>query len=41
MPSEHELLKSEIHGATVTEADVHYIGSFSIDEDLMSEPTSP
>ncbi len=30
-----ELLKSKIHRATVTEADVHYIGSISIDEDLM------
>jgi len=35
MPLERELLKSKIHRATVTEADVHYIGSISIDEDLM------
>lgn len=35
MPFERELLKSKIHRATVTEADVHYIGSISIDEDLM------
>jgi aspartate 1-decarboxylase len=30
-----ELLKSKIPPGTVTEADVHYIGSISIDEDLM------
>ena len=35
LPLERELLKSKIHRATVTEADVHYIGSISIDEDLM------
>lgn len=35
MPFQRELLKSKIHRATVTEADVHYIGSISIDEDLM------
>jgi aspartate 1-decarboxylase len=35
MPAERELLKSKIHRATVTEADVNYIGSISIDEDLM------
>jgi len=35
MALERELLKSKIHRATVTEADVHYIGSISIDEDLM------
>ncbi len=29
------LLKSKIHRATVTEADLHYIGSITIDEDLM------
>ena len=28
------LLKSKIHRATVTEADVNYVGSLSIDEDL-------
>lgn len=35
MSFQRELLKSKIHRATVTEADVHYIGSISIDEDLM------
>lgn len=30
-----ELLKSKIHRATVTQADLNYIGSITIDEDLM------
>lgn len=30
-----EILKSKIHRATITEADLNYIGSISIDEDLM------
>lgn len=30
-----EILKSKIHRATITEANVHYIGSIGIDEDLM------
>lgn len=30
-----EVLKSKIHRATVTDADIHYIGSITIDEDLM------
>jgi aspartate 1-decarboxylase len=30
-----EVLKSKIHKVTVTEANLHYIGSVSIDEDLM------
>ncbi|MDR2362365.1 MAG: aspartate 1-decarboxylase [Prevotellaceae bacterium] len=30
-----EVLKSKIHRAVVTEANLHYIGSISIDEDLM------
>ncbi len=30
-----EVLKSKIHRVTVTEADLHYIGSVTIDEDLM------
>jgi aspartate 1-decarboxylase len=30
-----EVLKSKIHNVTVTEANLHYIGSVSIDEDLM------
>lgn len=29
------LLKSKIHGATITEANVDYIGSITIDADLM------
>ena len=29
------ILKSKIHRATVTEADLHYIGSITIDEALM------
>jgi len=30
-----QMMKSKIHRATVTEADLHYIGSITIDEDLM------
>lgn len=30
-----EVLKSKIHRATVTSADLNYIGSITIDEDLM------
>jgi aspartate 1-decarboxylase len=30
-----EVLKSKIHRVAVTEANLHYIGSISIDEDLM------
>ncbi len=30
-----EVVKSKIHRATVTEADLNYIGSVTIDEDLM------
>ena len=30
-----EILKSKIHRVTVTEADLHYVGSITIDEDLM------
>jgi aspartate 1-decarboxylase len=30
-----EILKSKIHRATITRADLNYIGSISIDEDLM------
>ncbi|MBO7295585.1 MAG: aspartate 1-decarboxylase, partial [Bacteroidaceae bacterium] len=29
------ILKSKIHCATVTEANLHYMGSITIDEDLM------
>jgi aspartate 1-decarboxylase len=31
------MLKSKIHRATVTEADLNYIGSISLDPDLMAE----
>ncbi|HOX74395.1 MAG TPA: aspartate 1-decarboxylase, partial [Bacteroidales bacterium] len=30
-----EVLKSKIHRVTVTEANLNYIGSIAIDEDLM------
>jgi aspartate 1-decarboxylase len=30
-----EICKSKIHSVTVTEANLHYIGSITIDEDLM------
>ncbi len=30
-----EIVKSKIHRVTVTEADLQYVGSISIDEDLM------
>lgn len=30
-----ELLKAKIHRVVVTQADLHYIGSITIDEDLM------
>ncbi|RLC56851.1 MAG: aspartate 1-decarboxylase [Candidatus Cloacimonadota bacterium] len=30
-----EVLKSKIHKATITEADLNYIGSIAIDEDLI------
>jgi len=30
-----EVLKSKIHRATVTEADINYVGSITIDEELM------
>ena len=30
-----EVVKSKIHRVTVTEADLNYVGSISIDEDLM------
>jgi aspartate 1-decarboxylase len=29
------MLKSKIHRATVTHADLHYVGSVTVDEDLM------
>ena len=30
-----DVLKSKIHQATVTEANLHYVGSITIDQDLM------
>ena len=30
-----EVLKSKIHRCIITEADLHYVGSIAIDEDLM------
>jgi len=29
------ILRAKIHRATVTDADIHYVGSITIDEDLM------
>ncbi|MCP4644620.1 MAG: aspartate 1-decarboxylase, partial [bacterium] len=29
------MLKSKIHRATITEADLHYVGSLTLDLDLM------
>lgn len=31
------MMKSKIHRATVTQADLHYVGSLTIDSDLMAE----
>jgi aspartate 1-decarboxylase len=30
-----EILKSKVHRATITEADLNYVGSLTLDEDLM------
>ena len=30
-----EVLKSKIHRAVITEANLHYVGSLTLDEDLM------
>jgi aspartate 1-decarboxylase len=32
-----QVLKSKIHRATVTEANINYVGSITIDEDLMNQ----
>jgi len=32
---EIEILKSKIHRATITEANLHYVGSLTLDENLM------
>jgi len=31
------LLKSKLHRATITQADLHYVGSITIDENLMDQ----
>lgn len=31
------MLKSKIHRATVTDADLHYVGSITVDRDLLEE----
>jgi aspartate 1-decarboxylase len=31
-----EMLKSKIHRATVTQADLHYVGSITVDSDLLA-----
>ncbi len=33
------MLKSKIHRATVTQADLHYVGSITIDADLLDAET--
>jgi aspartate 1-decarboxylase len=35
MSKQRIMLKSKIHRATVTDADLHYVGSITIDEELM------
>lgn len=35
-----EVVKSKIHMVTVTEAIFHYVGSITIDEDLMDAATN-
>ncbi|MEO7315626.1 MAG: aspartate 1-decarboxylase [Ginsengibacter sp.] len=30
-----QLLKSKVHGATITEANLNYVGSLTLDQDLM------
>ena len=34
-----EVLKSKIHRVTITEANLNYVGSITIDEELMVRPT--
>lgn len=31
-----EVLKSKVHRAVITEANLHYVGSLTLDEDLMN-----
>lgn len=35
MPMQRTMMKSKIHRATVTQADLHYVGSVTVDADLM------
>lgn len=32
-----DVLKSKVHRATITEANLHYVGSLTLDEDLMEK----
>ena len=34
------MMKSKIHRATVTDANLHYVGSITVDRELMAAPTS-
>ncbi|MGB0871919.1 MAG: aspartate 1-decarboxylase [Solirubrobacterales bacterium] len=34
---QRQMLKSKIHRATVTDCDLHYVGSITIDEDLLEQ----
>jgi hypothetical protein len=34
------MMKSKVHRATVTDANLHYVGSITVDRDLMDRPTS-
>ena len=36
-PMQRHMLKSKIHRATVTDCDLHYAGSITIDAELMEE----
>ena len=38
-PMQLTLLKAKIHRATVTEANLDYVGSITIDADLLDHPT--
>ena len=33
------MMTSKIHRATVTQANLHYVGSVTVDEDLLTPPT--
>jgi aspartate 1-decarboxylase len=35
LPMRRRMMKSKIHRATVTDADLHYVGSITVDRDLM------